>query len=148
MANPPFVPQGTLNKVRCSIVVSNNPALNITASYMGKSYAKLSFSGVMTNLIPTATGAVTSPEPYVISTVTVSILKTQALAAAWIAQVLNTGVIGPITVYPDSSAFPNISLDSAVVDNWDPDAFDGMSPVVRLTLRGVYYINANLWNLT
>lgn len=84
MANPQ-VPQGTLNRVRCSIIVPSYPALNITASYMSKSFATINFSGSFTELIPTATGGVASPEPYVMATVSVGLLRTQALSASWLA---------------------------------------------------------------
>ena len=134
----PFVPQGTLNRVRCAVVCSNFPTLNITAPYMGKSFARISFSGEFTQLLPTATGGVASPEPYVMATISVGLLRTQALAAQWQAQAGLTGAIGPVTIYPDSSTYPNISLDNAVISEIDPGMYDGTDPVVRLTLKGIY----------
>lgn len=75
MANP-LVAQGTLNRLRCSVVVGSTPTLNVTAPYMGQSFASVSFSEPFSELIGTATGAVTSPEPYVFGTITVGLLKT------------------------------------------------------------------------
>lgn len=147
MAFPPFVPQGTLNRLRCSIVVPNNSNLNITSSYMGQRFVKLTFNGGFAELIPTATGGVTSPEPFVMANVTVDLLRTQALAANWINQVETQSAIGPLTVYPDSAAFPSINLLNCVVTGVDPAAYDGRDPVVRLTLMGIYVTNSDLWNL-
>lgn len=147
MAFPPFVPQGTLNRLRCSIVVPNVSTLNITAAYMGKSFATLSFQGQFAELIGTATGGVTSPEPYVMASITVGLLRTQALPASWMGQAQTQSAIGPITIYPDSAAFPALTLDNCIIRDIEPGAYDGLDPVVRLTLNGIFYTNSDLWNL-
>lgn len=146
MAFPPFIPQGTLNRLRCSIVVPNISGLNITASYMGKSFATVSFGGSFAELIPTATGGVTSPEPYVMGTISVGLLRTQALSASWVGQAGLQSAIGPVTIYPDAASFPSISLDNCIIRDIEPGAYDGLDPVVRLTLQGIYYLNSSLWS--
>lgn len=148
MPTAPIVPQGTLNRVRASVVVTNTPSLNITSSYMGQSFVSVSFQGDFAQLIGTGTGGVTSPEPYVMATVTVSILRTQSLGNAWFSQTQANSAIGPITVYSDTSAFQAIPLDNCVIRGFDPGAFDGKDPVSRLTLEGIFYINSSLWALT
>ena len=145
MANP-LIPQGTLNRIRCSVVVPSFPSLSITAPYMGKSFATIAFSGSFTELIPTATGGVASPEPYVMATISVGLLRTQSLSASWLAQAGATGAIGSVTIHSDTAAFPEIKLDNCVIDSVEPGAYDGLDPVVRLTLKGFYYINEDLWN--
>ena len=147
MATHPLVQQGTLNRVRCSVVVPNFTNLNITSPYMGKSFARLAFEGDFAGLIGTATGAVSSTEPYVFGNITVGLLRTQALSGQWLQQVQQFSVIGPVTIYSDSAAFPPIPLDNCVVNQIDPGAFDGTDPVVRLVLRGVFYANSDLWNV-
>lgn len=146
MANT-FVAQGTLNRLRAAVTIPNYSNLNITSGYMGKQFVTVSFDGDFNNLIPTGTGAVTSPEPYVLATVTVSILRTQALAASWVAQYQNITDIGAVSVFPDSAAYPEIDLVNCVIKHLDPGAFDGLDPVVRLTLHGVMYINNGMWSL-
>lgn len=148
MATNPLIPQGTLNRVRCSIIVPNYPGLNITAPYMGRNFATISFDGDFTKLIGTGTGAVVSPEPYVEASIVVGILRTQALAASWRSQWEDTGNIGSVDVHSDTAAFPKFTISTAVIQHFDPNAFDGEDPVSRLTLRGIYYINNALWNLT
>ena len=147
MAVPPLVPQGTLNRVRCSIVVPTFSSLNIASSYMGKSFASLSFQGPFTELIPTATGAVTSPEPYVMANITVGLLRTQGLAYSWLTQAGQTGSLGSVVIHSDTAAWPEITLIDAVINDIEPGAYDGMDPVVRLSLKGIYTVNSNLWNL-
>lgn len=142
----PLIPQGTLNRVRCHIVVPSFTALNITSSYMGRNFATIAFEGPFVEQIGTATGTVNSPEPYVYATVSVGILRTQSLATTWLAQVQSTGIIGDVVVHSDTSAFAAITISNAVVRDYEPGAYDGADPVVRLTLRGVYYPNNTMWN--
>jgi hypothetical protein len=147
MASNPLIQQGTLNRVRCSVVVPSNSALNITSPYMGQSFASISFAGPFSELIPTATGAVTSPEPYVLATISVGLLRTQALALAWLNQAQTQSDIGNVTIHSDTAAFPAITISTSVIQDIEPGAFDGKDPVVKLTLRGVFYTNSDLWQL-
>jgi len=140
-----FVPQGTLNRLRCSIVVPQTPYLSITAPYMGKSFAKIAFGGPFGELIPTATGGVTSPEPYVMSTISVGLLRTQALSAAWLSQAQLLCDIGSIVVYPDSANFPAMTFQNAIINDIDPGAYDGTDPVFKLTIKGIFIANSELW---
>ena len=55
MANP-LVPQGFLNRVRGAVSVTDVPALNITASYLGKDAISMRPDGPATDIIPTLTG--------------------------------------------------------------------------------------------
>jgi hypothetical protein len=83
MATNPLVPQGTLNRVRTSVVIANYTNLNVGASYMGKQMARYAQEGNASELIGTATGAVESDEPYVFATLTINLLRTQSLAQQW-----------------------------------------------------------------
>jgi hypothetical protein len=115
---------------------------------MGKNFASINFEGNFSEQIETGTGAVTSPEPYVMATVSVDLLRTQALANAWLLQAALLSDLGPISVFSDTSAFPEIDLATTVIRQCEPGVFDGMNPVVKLTLRGVYYVNALLWAMS
>ena len=145
MANP-LIPQGTLNRVLTSMIVANFTNLNVISSNMGKTFAKLVFDGNFDEQIETATGIVTSPEPYVMAIVTVGILRTQSLAAAWLSQAQTISDIGSIALHSDTTTFGAIDLANCVIRNIDPGAYDGTDPVVKLTIRGTYYINNNLWS--
>jgi hypothetical protein len=144
----PFLNAGPLNRVRCHVVIPSIPTLNITPQFMGKQFARIEFEGDWNQQIETATGVVNSPEPYVMATITVGLLRSQGLSAAWLAQAQNTTVLGDVTIYSDTSAFPALSINDTGIRSIDPGAFDGTDPVVRLTLRGSFNINASLWSPT
>lgn len=143
----PLVQQGTLNRLRSTVTLPSHSSLNITPSYMGPQFVTVAFDGNFDNLIETATGGVSSPEPYVMATVTVSILRTQGLSASWVAQSQSLSNLGDVSIFPDTTAYPEIDLKECVLQHIDPGAFDGKDPVVRLTIRGIYYINNDLWTL-
>jgi hypothetical protein len=147
MANP-YLTAGPLNRVRVHVVVAAFPTLNVTPQFMGKQFARIEFEGDWNQQIETATGVVNSPEPYVMATVTCGLLRSQALAANWLAQAQSTTILGDVTIYSDTSAFPAITLSNCGIRSIDPGAYDGTDPVVRLTLRGSFNINAALWSPT
>ena len=147
MANP-YLIAGPLNRVRCHGVVADTPTLNIQAQSMGKSFAHIELEGDFVHQIETATGVVNSPEPYVMANITIGLLRSQPLSAAWLAQAQDTGVIGDVTIHSDTSAFPAITLNDTSIRSIAPGAYDGTDPVVRLTLRGTFNLNGALWSFT
>lgn len=146
MANP-LVAQGTLNRVRCSIIVPSDTSLNIETSYMGKSFASISFDGPFAGQIETGTGVVNSPEPYVMGNVSVGLLRTQSLSTLWMNQSKKNSDIGQVIIHSDSAAFAPISLASCVINMIEPGVYDGTDPVVKLAIKGVFYLNEDMWNL-
>ena len=136
---------GTLNRALTHVTFASFPQLNIGAQNMGKNFARLTFEGDFAGQAEVAVGVVPSPEPYVMGSLSVGVLRTQALGAAWLTQIQATAVLGTMTAYPDSVAFPSITLSTTVVKSFDPDAFDGTDPVIKMVLRGVFYPNANMW---
>jgi len=147
MANP-YLAAGPLNRVRCSVVITSTPTLNISSQFMGKSFAHIEFEGDFVQQIEVGTGVVNSPEPYVMATITVGLLRSQGLSAAWLSQSQDTGVLGDVTIHSDTSVWPAIALSDTVIKSISPGAFDGTDPVVRLTLRGTFNINSALWSFT
>ena len=146
MANP-IVPQGALNRLRASVTVTGFPGLNITASYLGKEGISLSFDGLITTPIETMVGVVPSPEPYQKVTVSAHLLKTQALANAWKQQLESLSLIGDITVRSDAATLDPYQLSNCYITNISPQKFAGDDAGWVISLGGVYYVNASLWNL-
>ena len=145
MANP-LIAQGTLNRVRCHIVVPSLTGLNITASYMVKNFATVSFDDNFVDQMPTGTGVVNSPVPYVMATISVGLIRSQSLAQSWLTQAQATSVLGNVTIYSDTAAWDPVQLSETAISHIQPGPYDGMDPTVSLTLRGVYYVNNDLWN--
>lgn len=136
---------GTLNRALTHITLAAFPNLNIGVGNMGPSLAMLSFEGDFADQPEVAAGVVPSPAIFVMGTVSVGVLRTQALGNAWFTQLLATSVLGTITTYPDSTAFSPITLSDCVVKSFDPGAYDGRDPVIKMILRGAFYPNGNMF---
>jgi len=147
MAANPLVDQGSLNRVRGSVVIPNFSSLNVTAAFLGKQAISLGLQGSAVTYIPTQTGAVTSPEPYMMVNCRVALLKTQALAGAYKSQMELDARIGNYTVIPDASTLPNYSIVNGSIADIGEMSFAGEDPVYLVTLMGYYCVNSNLWNL-
>jgi len=141
----PLTIQGNLNRVATHIVVTSYPTLNVSAGYMGKTQAVLTFEGPFVEQIETATGVVNSPKPFVQAQLVISLLRSQALGNAWIAQSQVNSTLGTVVTYPDSTVFQPISLSNCSIQDIDPGAYDGVDPIAKVTLKGTFYINSSMW---
>lgn len=145
MANP-NIQQGNLNKVLTAVYPADFPALAITAPFMSRSMARIAPEGAAVNQIATGVGVVNSPEPFQFVTITVGLLRPQALANAWWQKLQEDGYIGDVNVHGDSGALDVVTVNDVSIQNIDFGAFDGQDPTVNLTLRGIVQINSVLWN--
>lgn len=146
MANP-IVPQGVLNRLRGSLVLTEFPGLNVTASYLGKEGMSISFDGVITTPLDTMTGVVQSPEPYQRASVAIHLLKPQALADAWKNQIESNSLLGDATLRTDSKDFGVFQLSNASINQVSPIKIDGMDAGYVVTMSAIYYTNSSLWNM-
>ena len=144
MANPQVI-QGTLNRLLASVVYADYPELNVTSSYLAKEAISIAFEGDTSLLIGTMTSAVTSPEPYIYGTVTMHLLRTQALGNAYKTQVETNTTMGSVTVYPDSTALSAFQLNNCVLQAVQEMPFDGTQASLIIRLRGIYNINSSLF---
>jgi len=144
MSNPQ-IQQGTLNRLLASVVYANFAQLNVTAGYLAREAISLAFDGDTSLLIPTLTGAVTSPEPYIFGTVTMHLLRTQALGAAYKNQIETNTTLGSVTVYPDTQVLPPFQLNNCVLMSMQETTFDGNQAGLIIRLRGVYNINSTMY---
>ena len=144
MANPQ-IQQGTLNRLLASVVYADFTQLNVTSGYLAREAISLSFDGDTSLLIGTLTGAVTSPEPYIYGTVTMHLLRTQALGEAYSSQIRTNTTLGSVTVYPDTQVLQPFQLNNCVLMSIQETAFDGTQAGLVVRLRGVYNINLTLF---
>ena len=147
MANP-LVSLGTLNRLRASVVWANYPSLNVTASYLGTNGIRLAIEGTATTFLPTMTGAVTSPEPFMMITMTLHLLKTQQLSDLYKNQMETNALLGDATVWPDvtSGGIGNYQIINTAINDVTDLAFSGTDPSFMVTVRGYYLVNSTLWN--
>jgi len=137
--------QGVLNLLRSAVIFADYPALSITSPFLAKGGISVGFEGVASKKIATMTGAVDSPEPYVMAVVEVHILRTQALAAAFKSQVETNTSVGSINVISDSALLPLYQIEGCIIENVPNMTFDGNDPTYTLRLRGIYNVNSELW---
>ena len=142
----PLISQGTLNRLRASVVVNDFPTLNVTAGYLGEEGISMALEGDTTTFIPTLTGAVTSPEPYQKVTVTVHLLKTQGLAGQYKSQMEALATIGNIVVRPDSAALPAYDFTNCAIQGVEPLRLNGKDAGFVVRIGGYYQVNQDLYN--
>jgi hypothetical protein len=143
----PLIQQGTLNRLRGSVVYAENATLNVTAPYLAREAISIAFEGDAGMLIPTLTGGVTSPEPYQMATVTINLLKSQALADAYKVQIETNVNVGDISVIADSATLSDYQIGNCVLKGVRDVTYDGNVPGFVVTLTGVYQVNSALWSL-
>ena len=141
----PLIAQGTLNRVRGSVVWSSFPTLNVTASYLGKKGIRLALQGESTLYIGTMTGAVTSPEPYMMIEVTLNLLKSQALSNSYKQQMETSSAIGNGTVRPDAFGLGVYGIVNCSIKSVQPMDFSGESADFDVVIGGYYLVNSSLF---
>jgi hypothetical protein len=143
----PLIQQGTLNRLRGSVVFASNATLNVTAPYLAREAISIAFEGDAGMLIPTLTGGVTSPEPYQMATVTINLLKSQALANAYKTQIETNVNVGDLSVIADSATLSDYQIGNCVLKGVRDVTYDGNVPGFVVTITGVYQVNSALWSL-
>lgn len=147
----PLIPQGVLNRLAASVTWTSFPSLNVTPSFLNREGISLAFDGETTTFLPTLTGAVTSPQPYQMVTLTINLLKTQPLANLYEAQRQTQSLIGNGVVRADTSILVPYPITNCAIENVRELHFSGEDAGFSVTCRGYYLINSNLWgaaNLT
>lgn len=147
MATNPQIAQGTLNRLRGSVVYSAFPALNVTAPYLGKAGITLALEGETTEFLPTMTGVVTSQAPYQMVGLTINLLKTQGLSNLYKAQFELSSLVGDVTVRPDTTTLGVYQLYNCALESVKELAFSGEDAGFVVSVKGYYLINSAMWNL-
>lgn len=147
MASNPLIDQGTLNRLRASVVWPEFPALNVTAPFLGDEGIGLALEGESTAFLPTMAGAVTSPEPYMMVGLTINLLKTQALADAYKRKKELNALLGAGVVRPDSRVLSPYELVNCAIQSVRELTFSGKNAGWVVTCKGYYLVNADMWNL-
>lgn len=142
------IDQGVLNRLRGSVVFAAFPELTVTAAYLAKEAISLNFEGDAAQKVPTMTGAVDSPEPYVMATIEIHLLRSQALSSAFKAQIESNTSVGSVNVITDAATLENYQIEQCVLKGVTGLTFDGNNPTFSVRLQGVYYVNSQLWAAT
>ncbi len=143
MASP--IAQGTLNRLRASVTYADFQNLQVTAGNLASGGISIAPEGDTAQQIGTLTGTVGSPEPYQMVTVTMHLLRTQALGDAYKTQIETNTQVGSLNVIVDSTAMENYQVENCSIVGWSEMALEGKDPTFQVRVRGTYYINSELW---
>lgn len=143
MASP--IAQGKLNRLRGSVLFADFPALQVTAANLAKEGISINPEGDTAMQIGTMTGTVASPEPYQMVTITIHLLRTQALGNAYKLQIEDDTSVGSVNVITDSTAFDQYQVENCSIVGWQEMTFNGTDASYQVRIRGTLYINAALW---
>lgn len=147
MAGNPLIDQGVLNRIKGSVTWTNFPGLNVTAPYLDREGINLRKDGPVTTQHPTMTGTTQSPEPYVPVSLTIALLKTQALSDAYKSQAEDSSILGPCTVYPDvSTGLTPYQLYNMAIQAIGDLVFNGTTPLYGVTCSGYWVTNNALFS--
>lgn len=138
--------QGSVNRLRGSVVFALNQELTITAPYLAREAISISWGGDAAQLLPTLTGGVQSPEPYVMGEITVHVLRSQSLADLFKTQIQTDTNLGSINVRGDSDTLSDFQFENCVLAGFESLTFDGNNAGFVIKIRGVFYVNSALWN--
>jgi hypothetical protein len=157
-----MVPQGVLNRISAYITWAApygdnfGTELNVNPYNLGKEGIRLSFEGNASDYFPTMTGAVPSPAPYQICTLTINLLKSQSLGSAYQSRFVRNTLMGEATVYPDvplagSQLSPVVgigvyTLRNAVLESVRDMTFSGEDPLFVVTAKGYVMMNSILFD--
>jgi hypothetical protein len=145
MAGNPQIPQGTLNRIRGSVLIPAFPALNITAPFLGPDGISLRFDGPTAIQLPTMTGTVQSPEPYQLVHCRMHLLKTQGLSNTYKTKIETDTNIGDFSVVPDTTTLSAYQLTNGFISNVEDLSFNGTVTGFIVSLTGYYNINSSLY---
>jgi hypothetical protein len=155
MPGNPNIQQGTLNRVKATVNIPLYPGLNVTPPYLAKEGIRLALEGNASEYFGSMTGAVPSPVPYQIATLTIALLKSQPFAQSYKLQFENSVLIGDVTVYPDvgvaapsgvgaagtAYGLQQYQLRNCVLETVREMSFAGEEPIYSVTIKGYYEVN-------
>lgn len=140
---------GVINRLAASVSVPSYPALSVTPPFLAKQAIRLAPEGDATKFLEVLTGVVPSPEPYQLITVRIALVKTLPLCALYQTQFQQNTLIGNITVRPDvsrgSGGLQPFDIQNAAIMGYGEMDFSGEDPAFQVTLRGSWFVNAQLW---
>ena len=149
--------QGSLNRLRGHVVFNEMPELTVAASDLGPEGIRLSFDNVATDLLPTMTGMVPSPRPYMETTLTLSIVKTMPIGILYKTTLMYATIVGTIVVWPDVETGNDIYgqaatdigtfiIEGAALENFREMSFAGNEATLNITIKGYTQVNQTYFN--
>ena len=140
-----FTPPGVLNRLRASVVFADFPELNVTSNFLTTEGIRLALEGNATDLLPAMVSLVSSPAPYLSASITMSIVRSSALANLYKLQFEDTTLMGVATIWPDTDVIPVFTINNVALESIREMAFAGMEAAMVVTARGYYNVNTGFF---
>jgi len=139
------IPQGKINRLRGSISFPDFPIINITPAYLGSEMIKVIYTGETTTIINSATGIITSPEPYILVEIQAHVLRTNGLADLIFNQLQTSSTVNNAIVRSDSSTSQDVTIFNTSITNLGEVVQDGKNAAQMIHFKGYLPINNSLF---
>lgn len=141
----PFIPQGSLNRLIGSLSFPGNPSFNITPEFLGTEALSINPGGPVTTMLGTLTGAVNSPEPFMMVGILIHLVRSQPLANEYKKKIQTNSFLGEGVFRPDTTTMDPFDFTNCNVTELRPMAITGRDAGFMISISGVWYINSSLW---
>lgn len=145
MAISPNTPQGMLNRLRGSVIIPSNSALNVTSDFLTPEGIEIQPEGNITDLLDTMTGRVGSQAAKQNINVVINLVRSQSLATAFYNQIKKNTALGDLRIISDSSSQPDRTIRNAYIISRPEEALNGTQVKWNVTLGGYEIVNSDLW---
>ena len=140
-----FTPPGVLNRLRASVTYNNFPSLNVTSGFLTTEGIRLALEGNATDLLPAMVSLVSSPAPYLSASLTMSLVRSSALASLYKTQIEDVTLVGLVTIWPDTDVLTPFVLNNVALESVREMAMAGMEAAMVVTARGYYNVNTGFF---
>ncbi|GBQ07521.1 hypothetical protein [Saccharibacter floricola] len=145
MAISPNTPQGMLNRLRGSVIIPSNSALNVTSDFLTPEGIEIQPEGNVTDLLDTMTGRVGSQAAKQNINVVINLVRSQSLATAYYNQIKKNTALGDLRIISDSSSQPDRTIRNAYIISRPEEALNGTQVKWNVTIGGYEIVNSDLW---
>ena len=140
-----FTPPGVLNRLRASVTFTDFPQLNVTSGFLTTEGIRVALEGNATDLLPAMVSLVSSPAPYLSASLTMSLVRSSALAAVYKTQIEDITLVGLATIWPDTDVLTPFVLNNVALESVREMAMAGMEAAMVVTARGYYNVNTGFF---
>jgi hypothetical protein len=88
---------------------------------------------------------VSSPAPYLSASLTMSLVRSSALAQLFKLQVEDNTLMGLVTIWPDTDVLTPFVLNNVALESVREMAMAGMEAAMVVTARGYYNVNTTFF---
>lgn len=134
-----------MNRAATGLVVLSDPTLNIGIDDLGEDMITFSPQGNVTEMLPVATGLISSPNPYLAMTISFVLNKNSPVCQRWLNKIQTDSYLGNIVGSPDATSLAKIVVQGASIMTQEQAVYNGKTPGIGFTVQGIEPINTDLF---